>query len=104
MNRLHFSNAIQFAIAGAVLALVLISILVFTVPNPNLAWGNFWFIKPLVITPFITSIGGVCFYFINTKKTNSKFLNLLLFLSSALILLFFIWIGTVLGLDGTLWN
>lgn len=104
MNRLHFSNAIKFAIAGAVLALVLISILVFTVPNPNPAWGNFWFIRPLVITPFITSIGGVCFYFINTKKTKSKFLNLLLFLTSALILLFFLWIGTVLGLDGTLWN
>lgn len=104
MNTLHFSNALKFAIAGAVLALVLISILVFTVPNPNPEWGKYWYIKPLLITPFITSISGVCFYFINTKKTQSRLLNLLIFLSSVLVLFFFLWIGTVLGLDGTLWN
>lgn len=104
MNTLHFSNALKFAIAGAILALILISIFVFTVPNPNPEWGQYWFIRPLIVTPFITSIGGVCFYIINTKKTKSKLLNLLLILSSFILFLFFLWIGTILGLDGTLWN
>ncbi|VXB69264.1 conserved membrane hypothetical protein [Flavobacterium sp. 9AF] len=104
MHKIEIYNVLKFAIAGAILALVLISILIFSVPNPNPEWGKMWFIKPLIITPFITSIGGSLFYIINAKKRTSKILNFILFMISIFVLLFFLWIGTILGLDGTLWN
>ncbi|WP_130734599.1 hypothetical protein [Flavobacterium sp. J27] len=104
MHTISISNVFKFAIAGAIVALIIILLLIFSVPNPNPTWGKVWFVRPLVVTPFITSIGGALFYLINTKKTAFKFINLMLFLFSVFILLFFLWIGTILGLDGTLWN
>jgi len=104
MNSIKLSNVLKFAIAGAIVAFVLISILVFSVDTPNPAWGKNWFVRPLIVTPLVTSFGGVFLYLINLKKTDSKILNLLLFFFSVLVFIFFLWIGTVLGLDGTLWD
>ncbi|MBD3725034.1 MAG: hypothetical protein IE891_09755 [Flavobacteriaceae bacterium] len=52
----------------------------------------------------IASIGGISMYLVNLREFESKLLNLLLFLFSIVLFLFFLWIGTILGLDGTLWN
>lgn len=40
MDSIKLSNALKFAIAGAIIAFVLISILVFNVDTPNPAWGK----------------------------------------------------------------
>lgn len=104
MKPINLSTLIKFAIAGAVIALILISLLIFSVNTPKPEWGQHWYIRPLIVTPFITSIGGIALYLLNLKDFKSKILNLILLIMSILIFFFFLWIGTILGLDGTLWN
>ncbi len=104
MKPINLSTLIKFAIAGAVIALILISLLIFSVNTPKPEWGQHWYIRPLIVTPFITSIGGIALYFLNLKDFKSKILNLILLIISILTFIFFLWIGTILGLDGTLWN
>ena len=104
MKPINLSTLIKFAIAGAVIALILISLLIFSVNTPKPEWGQHWYIRPLIVTPFITSIGGIALYLFNLKDFKSKILNLILLIMSILIFFFFLWIGTILGLDGTLWN
>lgn len=104
MKPINLSTLIKFAIAGAVIALILISLLIFSVNTPKPEWGQHWYIRPLIVTPFITSIGGIALYLLNLKDFKSKIINLILLIMSILIFFFFLWIGTILGLDGTLWN
>lgn len=104
MKPINLSTLIKFAIAGAVIALILISLLIFSVNTPKPEWGQHWYIRPLIVTPFITSIGGIALYLLNLKDFKSKILNLILLIMSILIFVFFLWIGIILGLDGTLWN
>lgn len=104
MKPINLSTLIKFAIAGAVIALILISLLIFSVNTPKPEWGQHWYIRPLIVTPFITSIGGIALYLLNLKDFKSKILNLILLIMSILTFFFFLWIGTILGLDGTLWN
>lgn len=104
MKPINLSTLIKFAIAGAVIALILISLLIFSVNTPKPEWGQHWYIRPLIVAPFITSIGGIALYLLNLKDFKSKILNLILLIMSILIFVFFLWIGIILGLDGTLWN
>ena len=104
MKPINLSTLIKFAISGAFLALILISLLIFSVNTPKPEWDQHWYIRPLIVTPFVSSIGGIALYILNLKDFKSKILNLILLIFSILIFVFFLWIGTVLGLDGTLWN
>lgn len=104
MKPINLSTLIKFAIAGAFLALILISLLIFSVNTPKPEWGQHWFIRPIIVAPIIASIGGISMYLVNLGEFESKLLNLLLFLFSIVLFLFFLWIGIILGLDGTLWN
>ncbi|BCY29398.1 potassium transporter KefB [Flavobacterium okayamense] len=104
MKPINLSTLIKFAITGAVIALILISLLIFSVNTPKPEWGQHWYIRPLIVTQFVTSIGGIALYLLNLKDFKSKILNLILLICSILIFVFFLWIGTILGLDGTLWN
>jgi len=76
----------------------------FSVENPKPEWGKLWRIKPLLLSPIIGAIGGVGCYILHSVKTPSKFFNGILILIGVFILLIFVWIGTILGLDGTLWD
>jgi hypothetical protein len=101
------SNApVPFAkpvLIGAGIALLIISFLVFGVDEPNPEWGRLWRIQPLIITPLAGAMGGAFFYFMNfmgdrgVNKTVALLLGLLGFVVA-------LWMGTVLGLVGTMWN
>jgi len=90
---------------GAVIGLILVSLFLTGVKNPNPAWGKLWMIKPMIMVPLAGAAGGAYYYFINHflgYKTNwRKALAIALGLIGFIIAL---WLGTVLGLNGTLWN
>ena len=88
---------------GAAIGLFLISFFVFGVDEPNPEWGRLWRIKPLIVTPLAGAMGGAFFYFMNfmgIRGVNKTFA----FIISVIGFIVALWMGTVLGLNGTMWN
>ena len=50
---------------GAGIGLVLISVFLIGVKNPNPTWGKLWMIKPLIMVPLAGAGGGAFYYLIN---------------------------------------
>lgn len=91
-------------LAGAVIGVVLISLFLVGVGAPDPGWEKLWTIRPLVIVPFAGAIGGLCNYVFvrfHNKVGVSKAVAVIL---SVVVFILGLWLGFVLGLDGTLWN
>ena len=91
-------------VTGAAIGLVIISAFVFSVSQPKPEWGSMWMIKPLILTPLLAALGGFLFYLVDRlflRNGWSKFFALVL---GVLVFIVMLWLGTVLGLNGTLWN
>ncbi|AMM50692.1 potassium transporter KefB [Rufibacter sp. DG15C] len=90
-------------IIGAIIGLLAISFFVFGVDHPNPAWGQYWQIRPLIITPLAGAMGGLFYAFMDYQSSRGFNRTLAILLS---IVVFFIglWLGIVLGLAGTMWN
>lgn len=90
---------------GAGIALILISVFLSGVHDPNPDWGKFWMIKPLIMVPLAGAGGGALFYIMHYllgyqggwKKVVALILSIIGFVIA-------LWLGTVLGLNGTLWD
>jgi hypothetical protein len=89
---------------GAGIALILIVIFLLQVREPNPAWGKLWMIKPLIIVPLAGAAGGVFYYFMDHLRYQGGWKKAVAIILSLIGYIFVLWIGTVLGLDGTLWN
>lgn len=101
---LNSSSIIKFAAIGAVIGLALISIFLLGVKHSDPSWPRYWQIRPLVIVPLATACGGVFFYFMNILVKNNAWVKLIATLIGIIGFIISLWMGTVLGLDGTLWN
>lgn len=97
-------SLIKRMLLGALIGLALISFFVFGVDEPNPIWGKYWIIRPLIITPLAGAFGILSFYAKHFIKMQSKIMNDLIVVLSFFAFLIALWMGTVLGLDGTLWN
>lgn len=96
-------SLVKLALFGALIGLAVISLFIFPV-NSNPAWGKLWMIRPLIIVPLAGATGGACRYFlvnyhntIGLNKTIASILSLVVFAVG-------LWMGVILGLDGTLWD
>ncbi|MFD0941085.1 potassium transporter KefB [Pedobacter boryungensis] len=89
--------------AGIGLALVTFFLIGNTYTRPE--WGQFWMLRPLIITPLAAAGGGLGTYFmqymLGYKGGSSKVIAVIISIIGFLISL---WLGTVLGFAGTLWN
>jgi hypothetical protein len=104
ISQLTFKSVITRMLIGALIGLAIISLFIFSIDGPNPAWGDYWRVKPLIITPLVSAFGFLSFYlkeYINPKSDAGK---IVVFLISTLAFVVALWLGTVLGLDGTLWN
>lgn len=91
-------------VVGAVIALVLISALLITVKNADPAWGKLWFLRPLIVVPLAGAMGGLFYHLMEGLRKRGGWATIIANIISVLIYVFILWIGTVLGLDGTLWD
>ncbi|GAB3902252.1 hypothetical protein GCM10028803_28490 [Larkinella knui] len=89
---------------GAGIAFLLIVVFLLGVKNPNPAWGKFWMIKPLLVVPIAGAAGGVFYYLMDHLRYQGGWKKIAALVLGLLGYLFVLWIGTVLGLNGTLWN
>src|SRR5688572_5578145 len=99
----HQVSVVKPMIVGAAIALFVISFFVFGVDQPHPDWGKFWMIRPLIITPLAGAMGGA-FYAFMEYQISRGFNRTLAILLSIVVYLVGLWLGTVLGLAGTMWN
>lgn len=91
-------------LAGGAIALVLISMFVLSVPHPNPAWGSLWMVRPIIVVTLAGAVGGAFFGLVNHVATYSGWKKLLVVAGCAVVYVIGLWLGSVLGLNGTLWN
>ncbi len=88
---------------GAGIALLVISFFVFGVDNHPAEWGEYWRIRPLIITPLAGAMGGA-FYAFMEYQSSRGFNRTVAILLSIVVYFVGLWLGTVLGLAGTMWD
>lgn len=88
---------------GAGIALALISFVVFGADCASPEWGQWWRVRPLIITPLAGAMGGVFFYVMDLMACRGMNRTVAVLLS-IVVYVIGLWLGTVLGLVGTMWN
>ncbi|MVN91612.1 potassium transporter KefB [Mucilaginibacter aquatilis] len=97
------SLKLRMLIGGSV-ALVLIAIFLLPVKNVRPEWGQFWMVRPFIIVPLAGATGGAVSYYLTKLLPQSGWVKVATVLLSLLIYIIGLWLGTVLGLAGTLWD
>lgn len=88
---------------GAGIGLFIISLFVFP-GEPNPEWGKLWMIRPLLVVPMAGSLAGLCNYYLVHYHKQIGIHKIIAVILSVLIYIISIWMGIVLGLDGTMWD
>ena len=99
----HSLALVKPILIGAGIALLVISFFVFGVDHPRPEWGKFWQVRPLIVTPLAGAMGGA-FYALMDYQSSRGFNRTLAILLSIIVYAVGLWLGTVLGLAGTMWN
>lgn len=89
---------------GAGIGLVLISIFLMGTGDPDPEWGKYWMARPLIIVPIAGAMGGLSYYLIVHFRTLVGLNKTLAIILGVIVLIIGLWLGTVLGLDGTYWD
>ncbi|EJL74251.1 hypothetical protein [Chryseobacterium populi] len=101
---INIKSLIRKAVFGALIGLAIISFFVFTTDHPKPEWGKFWMIRPLIITPLAGAFGGFILYSPELLNLRSKWKKAGITVLTIIGFIISLWLGIVLGLDGTLWN
>jgi hypothetical protein len=103
-SRLNAGSLLKRMVLGAVTGLVIISVFVFSVDQPKPEWGKLWMIKPLIVTPLVGAIGSLIFYSISLIHFQRSWKNIVAMIFGVIVFIVALWLGIVLGLNGTLWD
>lgn len=104
INQINRKSLIKRMLLGAAIGLFFISIFLYSVKKPDPNWGKFWMIRPLIIVPLAGAFGSLSFYLKDFIGSQSNWKNILAIIFSSMAFIIILWIGIILGLDGTLWN
>lgn len=100
-----FTNALgKRMLFGAGIGLVMISFFVISAGKGNPAWSDYWRVKPLLLTPFLGAIVGLCYDVTEPLRRLDEWPGRVFLVLSILGYLVGLWMGLVLGLAGTMWN
>lgn len=89
---------------GTGIGLALIGLFLFNTDEPNPDWHELWMIRPFVIVPFAGAMGGLFFTFMEPWRRKTGWTKAGAYLLCLLVFLIGLFMGIVLGLDGTYWN
>ena len=101
---IHRTSLIKCMVIGGGIALLLISVFLLPVGEPKPEWPRFWYIRPLIVVPLAGATGGVFYFLMDYFRSQGGWKKVLANTVSFFVYVFGLWIGTVLGLVGTLWN
>ena len=91
-------------IAGAAIAFLLISLFLLSAGKANPAWDKFWMVRPLIVVTIAGAIGGWCNYYIIQYHKRFGINKIAAIILSSIAGIVGLWLGTVLGLAGTMWH
>ena len=97
------SSLVKAMVIGGGIAMVIILFLIVGAESRP-EWPEYWRIRPLIITPLAGALGGACFYVANQFFQSYGLNRSLSLIITSLGFIIALWLGTVLGLDGTMWN
>jgi hypothetical protein len=103
-QQFHSASLAKRMLFGACIALIPISVFLLGVGQPNPAWPKFWMVKPLLIVPLAGAMGAVFFHFMDHLRSRAGWGKIWANLLSLIVYIIVLWLGTVLGLNGTLWH
>lgn len=101
---IHSASWGRRMLQGAAIAAVLIIIFLSGAGEPNPEWPKFWIVRPLVVVPLAGAMGGLFFYFMDYIRFRGGWKKLLANAISLIVYIIGLWLGTVLGLAGTMWH
>ena len=94
----------QPVLAGAALNLVLVSFLLWSGDEPPPHWPALWWVRPLLLLPIAGACAGFCHFLLQGLRLRRGWAAAAAYLLSVLTFLFSMWMGTIIGFDGTYWN
>lgn len=89
---------------GAAIGLILISVFLIAAGAGNPAWGKFWMIRPLMVVPLAGATGAAFYHLMDRFRYQSTLQTVGINFLCLLVFIVGLWLGTVLGLAGTMWN
>lgn len=96
-------SAGKYLLFGGGIALGLIVVFLLSAGKPKPEWGSYWMIKPLVLVPLAGAAGGM-FYYLMLRRFTKGAGRVFATVFSIIMYVVILWIGTVLGLNGTHWD
>jgi hypothetical protein len=91
-------------LVGGLIGFGLILLFLLSAGEGNPAWPKYWQVKPLLVVPIAGAMGGIFYHYMNNVRSRGGWQRIAADFLSLLVLLFCLWIGSVLGLNGTYWN
>ncbi len=101
---LHLASLAKRILLGGGVGLVLIALFLATADGNDPAWGRYWWIRPLTIVPLAGAAAGAVNYLFDLLARQLGWSRVITGLFGFALLFIAIWLGSVLGLDGTYWD
>ena len=92
------------ALIGAGIGLLITALFIYSADNADPTWSKFWFIKPFILTPLATAMGGAFFFYVEKLFFFNGWNKALAIIIGLLGFVVSLWLGMVLGFNGTYWN
>lgn len=100
----HPASVGKRMLQGAGIALILIIFFLLGAGEPNPDWPKLWMVKPLIMVPAAGALGGLFYYNMDHLRCRGSWREALAYTLSLVVYIIVLWLGTVLGLNGTMWD
>jgi hypothetical protein len=95
---------LKATLVGGTIGLGLILLFLLSAGAGDPAWPKYWQVKPLLVVPIAGGLGGIFYHYMNDVRSRGGWQRIAADILSLVVFLFCLWIGSVLGLNGTYWN
>ena len=98
------ASLIKPMLLGTVVGVLVVSLFLFSSGEGKPEWGTLWKIRPMIVLPLAGAAWGVCYYFLRQNHSRFGVNKTIAVILGVLGLFIAMWMGVVVGFDGTLWD